>query len=333
MGRKKDILDRLAERLARGEISEKTYLSIKQRYETEGFPDDEPEEPRERDFVIDIGKIIRGAMAGIPMVDVPGRHAGHSGVHASPGDYRTDEYRVTGVGAVDGNLQAKKVDVVGVCRVEGDCTTDEYHGAGTCKVEGNLEAKDCVSTGILKVEGDIVSERFVNSGMSKVEGTASAKGEFTNSGVLKVTGDVLGQKVANSGSFKVAGDLNSQTEVVHSGVLKVGGDLRAQSFQSSGVFDISGVLTADKIAIGISDDSHVEALEGGEIRVTAKGRGVLECESVRGRSVYLEATLCARVEGEEVEIGPRCRVGEVVAKHLKVHESAQVREKRVGSEG
>jgi len=336
MGRKKDVLDRLAERLARGEISEKTFLEIKGRYEKEGFPDEEPEEPREREYVIDVGKIIRGAMAAIPPIPavagMHGRHAVHASVHVTSGDYRGDEYRVTGVGSVNGNLAARKVDVVGVCRVGGDCVTDEYQGAGTCKVEGNLSAKECVSAGILKVEGDVVADRLTNSGMAKVEGNASAKGEFTNSGVLKVAGDALAQKLANSGAFKVAGDVNSQTEIVHSGFLKAGGDVLAQDFRSSGAFIIGGVLRANRMVIELSDDSRADTLEGGEIRVTSRGRGVLECDTVRGHTIYLEATVCDRVEGDDVEIGPRCRVEEVVARRLKVHETAHVGKKQVSGE-
>ena len=81
MGRKKDILDKLAERLARGEISEKTYLEIKERYDKEGFPDEEPE-PRESEFGVDIERTVREvvraattAAAGAAQV---AQHAAHA---------------------------------------------------------------------------------------------------------------------------------------------------------------------------------------------------------------------------------------------------------------
>jgi cytoskeletal protein CcmA (bactofilin family) len=341
MGRKRDILDRLAERLARGEISEKTYLSIKERYEKEGFPDEEPE-PRESEFVIDVGQIIRRAVAGIPPVPpappvppVPGfrgrhaGHAGHPGVPVSGGDYTGEDYTVTGVGAVDGNLRAKKVNVVGVCKVEGDCVADDYQVTGTCKVEGNLSVKSTTCNGVLKVEGDAVMERYTNRGMSKVEGNLRASTEFTNSGVLKVSGDILSKVIANSGTCKVTGDVRSDTEIVHSGVLKVGGDVAGEAFQSSGVFAVDGAIRANRIAIELSEDSRAEALEGGDIRVTARGRGLLQVERVQGHTVHLEATLCESVEGDDVEIGPSCRIEQVVAKRLKVHEGSEVRERRV----
>src|SRR5882762_3253418 len=56
--KRKDILRKLEERLARGEINEKTYLEIKARYESEP---DEPEETTEP--MADIGATIGAAVA------------------------------------------------------------------------------------------------------------------------------------------------------------------------------------------------------------------------------------------------------------------------------
>src|SRR5205809_6580302 len=59
--KRKDILRKLEERLARGEINEKTYLEIKARYESEP---DEPEESEEAaPLSVDLGSAIGGAVA------------------------------------------------------------------------------------------------------------------------------------------------------------------------------------------------------------------------------------------------------------------------------
>src|SRR6184192_3123858 len=59
--KRKDILRKLEERLARGEINEKTYLEIKARYESEP---DEPEESEEAaPPSVDLGSAIGGAVA------------------------------------------------------------------------------------------------------------------------------------------------------------------------------------------------------------------------------------------------------------------------------
>src|SRR2546425_11745174 len=59
--KRKDILRKLEERLARGEINEKTYLEIKARYESEP---EEPEEVGEAELPrVDLGATIRNAVA------------------------------------------------------------------------------------------------------------------------------------------------------------------------------------------------------------------------------------------------------------------------------
>src|SRR5256886_17332332 len=59
--KRKDILRRLEERLARGEINEKTYLEIKARYESEP---EEPEEVGEAELPrVDLGATIGNAVA------------------------------------------------------------------------------------------------------------------------------------------------------------------------------------------------------------------------------------------------------------------------------
>ncbi len=59
--RRKDILRKLEERLARGEINEKTYLEIKARYESEP---EEPEELGEAELPhVDLGATIGNAVA------------------------------------------------------------------------------------------------------------------------------------------------------------------------------------------------------------------------------------------------------------------------------
>ena len=69
--KRKDILRKLEERLARGEINEKTYLEIKARY------DSEPEEPEESEpsppTMPDLGEAI-GAVVAQATAEA-GRHA------------------------------------------------------------------------------------------------------------------------------------------------------------------------------------------------------------------------------------------------------------------
>ena len=74
--KRKDILRKLEERLARGEINEKTYLEIKGRYESEP---EEPEELGEADLPnADLGTTIGN-------VRVPEKGKGRSETHTGAG--------------------------------------------------------------------------------------------------------------------------------------------------------------------------------------------------------------------------------------------------------
>src|SRR3989442_819317 len=54
-------------------------------------------------------------------------------------------------------------------------------------------------------------------------------------------------------------------------------------------------------------------------------------DSIKGQDLDLECTTADYVEGQDVRIGPHCRVDLVVAQDLVVHESSEVKERRVQS--
>src|SRR6266511_288826 len=87
--KRQDILRRLEERLARGEISEKTYLEIKARYESEP---EEPEEPEPT--MADLGSTIGAAVA---QATQDAGHAAEEAVRAVGEAMRAVEF--SGIGA------------------------------------------------------------------------------------------------------------------------------------------------------------------------------------------------------------------------------------------
>jgi cytoskeletal protein CcmA (bactofilin family) len=294
VARKKDVLDRLAERLAKGEISESTYLSIKERYEKNGFP--EEEEPKAHAICITLPDVREMFPA----------------VHK--GDFEGDDYCCTGVGKVPGHLKAKHTKVVGVCKVGENLDTDllETHGA-------------------LKVGEGVNTEELRNSGALSVGGSVNAK-KVDSSGSLKIHGGVETESFHNSGACRIASSLTSKGDVVQSGVLRVGKNVTAENYQSTGSFRVGGMIKAKKIDIEITSDSRAGAMEAPEIEVKGTAAmGKLRCETVKGKKIRLEVTDANVVEGDDVEIGPRCRVRKVVAKTLKAHETAKIETKEVGS--
>lgn len=296
LARKKDVLDRLAERLARGEISESTYLSIKERYEKNGFPE-EDEEPRTREICITLPDL-----SGIlPMVH--------------KGNYQGDEYCCTGVGKVAGSLRVKSAKVMGVCKV-GD----------------RLEADSLDTTGALKVGKGITADEFSVSGALSVGGPVKSK-SVESSGSLKVHGDVETETFTNSGACKVMKSIKCEKDVVQSGALRVGKDIHAKKFESTGSFRVGGAIKAEKIDIDITSTSSAGSMEATDIEVRASAAGGrVRCETIKGKKVHLEATDAELVEGDDVYIGPRCRIEKVVATKLKSHETARIETKEVGSE-
>jgi len=293
--RRTDILRRLEERLARGEISEKTYLEIKARYEAE--PEEVPEESAEVSLGEAIARITTEAtrMAGaaaeeaIRAVDFSGmgvrlsdeaiKIAGSGVVSGNP--VRTRMFKAAGSARVQGNLEADEAKVAGACSIEGDCRSKEFRSSGSTKIAGSLRADEVEASGSLQVEKDIEAKEFVASGR-----------------------------------------------------LDVGGNVRAEEFRASGSVRIQGELTAEEVDIELGGSSNITTIRAQEIDVKAtggfwRGRGDLTSRRIEGQEVTLEATEADFVKGQEVHIGPHCRIGVVEAQELIVHESSEVKERRV----
>jgi len=127
--KRKDILRKLEERLARGEINEKTYLEIKARY------DSEPEEPEESEpsppTMPDLGEAI-GAVVSQATAEA-GRHAEHAG-HIVGEAMRAVDF--SGIGT---QLSEEAIKILGSGVVSGNpVKTVEFKSAGSARVQGPL---------------------------------------------------------------------------------------------------------------------------------------------------------------------------------------------------
>src|SRR5256712_3142497 len=127
--KRKDILRKLEERLARGEINEKTYLEIKARY------DSEPEEPEESEpsqpAMPDLGEAI-GAVVAQATAEA-GRHAEHAG-HVIGEAMRAVDF--SGIGT---QLSEESIKILGSGVVSGNpIKTVEFKSAGSARVQGPL---------------------------------------------------------------------------------------------------------------------------------------------------------------------------------------------------
>ncbi|TLZ74854.1 MAG: hypothetical protein E6K14_02360 [Methanobacteriota archaeon] len=303
--RRQDILRRLEERLARGEISEKTYLEIKDRYESEP---EEPEEPEPT--MADLGSTIGAAVA---QATQDAGHAAEEAVRAVGEAMRAVEF--SGIGA---RLSDETIKIVGSGVVSGNpVKTVEFRSAGSGRVQGPLIAQTARVAGACSFEGDVTVEEFRSAGSARVAGRLKAE-EIETSGSLQVEGDVEAEELSASGS------------------LQVRGKVQVEEFRSSGAVRIDGGLKAEEVMIELGGTSKIPTIEAEEIRVQATGgffrvRGELTAERIEGQEVELEATTAGLVRGDEVRIGPHCRIDVVEAKELVVHQSSEVRERRTPS--
>ncbi len=295
--KRKEILRRLEERLARGEISEKTYLQIKARY------DAEPEEPEE-----DFDSSLEGTVSRI--VEDAARVAKET-VRVTGEAMEAMDFSGLGV-----KLSEEAIKIAGSGVVSGrPVRTREFKAAGSARVRGSLEAREAKVAGSCVFEGDVHVSQFRTSGSSKVQGTIRA------------------ENLESSGSLHVDKDMDVR-ELRTSGSLRVGGRVQAGEFRSAGSVHIGDVLKAHEADLELGGSSSIRGIQADEIRVRGTGgffraRGDLTAERIEGREVSLEGTSAAFVKGDEVRLGPHCRIDVVEARELVVHESSEVKERRV----
>ena len=300
--KRKDILRKLEERLARGEINEKTYLEIKARYESEP---DEPEEPEMPSG--DLGATIGAAVA---QATADASRVAEQAVQAVGEAMRSIEF--SGIGT---KLSDESIKILGSGVVTGNpVKTVEFKAAGSARVQGPLEAEIARVAGSCSFEGDVTVE------------------EFRCAGSARIAGNLKAEQVEASGSLSVEGNIETE-EISASGSLQVKGRVDAEEFHSSGAVRIDGGLKAEEVHIDLGGTSKIPTIEGKEIHVKATGgffrvRGDLTSERIVGREVELEATTAAFVKGTDVRIGPHCRIDVVEAAELTVHQSSEVRERR-----
>ena len=302
--KRKDILRKLEERLARGEISEKTYVEIKARYESE------PDEPEEDGPAAGIGETIEAAVA--QATDEASR-AAEEVVRAVGEAMRAVEF--SGIGA---KLSDEAINIVGSGVVSGNpVKTVEFKSAGSAKVQGPLVAEVARIAGSCNCDGDVTVEEFRSAGSTRIAGNLKAE-EVEASGFLQVDGNIDAEEISSSGS------------------LQVKGKVEAEEFRSSGSVRIDGGLKATEVRVDLGGTSKISTIEAEEIQVKATGgffrvRGDLTAERIEGQEIELEATTAAYVKGDEVRIGPHCRIDVVEARDLVVHQSSEVRERRASS--
>jgi hypothetical protein len=349
----REMIDKLHDRFVRGEVSEKTFLEIKARYEDRIREEEAREKPPAKGGDGDPIAAAAGPSAeGIPPAEggVPDfedamrraerelerrmqeieeqirsrvEEAARSVAQASSrpagaaGQTGAATSSVSGAGlSVYDQVKSKHFSCAGACRVQGDLEAETARSAGALKIMGSLKVGDAECSGATKVMGDISAGRVRASGAFKCLGGANIR-ELEVSGSFGVAGSLAVGKGRASGAFEVGGSLGGD-DVECSGKVELKGDAKLRRFK----LRLNGESTARGIE---ADEITVENPAQGEFfrRLFHKG-GRLTADRLKGRVVRIEWTHANYVEGDEVEVGQASRVQHVKARKLTVSEFARV---------
>jgi cytoskeletal protein CcmA (bactofilin family) len=191
-----------------------------------------------------------------------------------------------------------------------------------------------------KIEGDLECIYLKINGQGNVNGNVKADSVKVN-GNNSIKGDLRAEKVKINGTADINGNLSIEKAETY-GSIRVDGDCNAEFFKIEGTFEIEGLLNAGELELSLYGPSKAHEIGGEKITVKRKGKydflGLryligsnkeLTAESIEGDEIYLENTQAKVVRGNNVELGPNCKIELVEYKNsFKQDESAEVATQR-----
>ncbi|NUU74851.1 hypothetical protein [Paenibacillus xylanilyticus] len=215
----------------------------------------------------------------------------------SPWDKKND-ISIIGEGSSAGGAYGK-VKVVGDSTFNDNLFCEQFKCTGTSVIYGSLESTDIKITGTLTL-----TERAAGY---ESEGGNPVSGLHAKAEKMKVVGEI-----------------------------HLSGDCQAENFKLNGRFTIAGMLSAEQMTIKVMGPSEVREI-GGSIISVKSGRGklleglftgnqsILTANLIEGDEIELENTVAEVVRGDEIKIGPGCRIGTVeYNSSLQIHSQSEV---------
>ncbi len=291
-----DIIKKLEERYKKGEISKETYESIvKESLEENAKEESETSEEEYEDE--------RKSGVGI---------AGSGTVENVKGEY----LKISGSGKVEGDVDVREVKIAGSAKIEGDVRAEKVNCAGSCKIEGDLKAREVKVAGAMSIEGRMESDLIYFSGGIKVKGDINSK-LLKSAGGTKCEGRITAEERIEMGG-SISAEAVETPAFTGKGSMKVDGPVKCRNFR----LEMKGSSSAESIT-----SAKVEIISGSSkgiiSRIFGKG-GSMKAKRIKGKTVHIENTVADVVEGENVNIGPGCRVKILKAEKAQVHESSSV---------
>lgn len=210
-----------------------------------------------------------------------------AGSASAPGGIYKDA-RISGAGKITGDVDCVRLEVSGAATISGNVKAQSARIMGAGKIEGNLESDEIKASGSLDVQGDVSTKELEVNGSTTVKGSITAE------------------------SVEVRG------------ALRAGGDCSAESFTSRGCFTIGGLLNAGRIEVFLHGNSQAKEIGGEAISVKHGDDAFfglhkilhalinhtdgLTADSIEGDDVHLDGTRAKVVRGNNVTVGPGCKI-------------------------
>lgn len=221
----------------------------------------------------------------------------------------------------------------------GQASGGEYNEVkieGMARVSGDLECGDMLVNGTMRASGNITSQSLSMQGMSNIAGRLEAA-RIHIEGTAKIGGRVAFATMNVQGTIEAKRSMNGE-EIRLEGLLKTGGDCEAERFIGRGGFKVAGLLNAGQIEIRLFGGSSAEEIGGETIEIRREKQGgffqrwlsyiyynfsnSLNVDTIEGDDIYLEYTKARTVRGNNVTIGPGCRIEKVEYKN-RFHRDAK----------
>ena len=224
------------------------------------------------------------------------------------------DIRISGSGAVTpGEYDA--VTVSGSCRIEGPVRCEKLLCSGSVHGQGDITCTgDARISGSIHMEGTLQAQNAFISG-SFHGGELRAQGEAHLSGAANLSGGISGGDVRISGSTKLGGDLEGETVRI-AGVLRTPGLVNGETVEISPSGSEIGAVGGSKITVKRADTVVHPGFFARLFRwlfgyKERKNETLTVRDGIEGDEIELEYTVCPRVSGKRVVIGPGCHIGEV----------------------
>jgi cytoskeletal protein CcmA (bactofilin family) len=195
----------------------------------------------------------------------------------------------------------------------------KIYGQGT---SSGGEYKTITIMGEGEINGDTTCNDIKIYGEGAVTGDLNAENIVNIKGHTEVRGNLNAKKIKLQGELDVDGELFAD-EAILTGSLTTKGDCNAEIFKLEGNFTINGLLNADILKINLYWPSEVREIGGSEItikrdgklsflglknRIMPGGKNNLKAEIIEGDEIYLENTIAKVVRGNNIKLGPGCKI-------------------------